>query len=192
MHFATSLALAFWLTFGGLCATAAEPPQPPTGQSGAKLVLEYADARFFEGPTWDPKSQKLYFTAFGKETQILRLDAPGKVTTWLDKTQGVNGTYLSKEGRLLGAQAFGHRVMSYDFGAKGTTDPKVLFHDARLNQPNDLCQAPNGDIYFTDPDFDRKETSAVYRLSADGKAVAVITDMPVPNGIKTSPDGKKL
>ena len=58
---------------------------PATVASGATLVSVYHDDRFFEGPAWDTKSAKLYFTAFGKvngqdNQQILRLDAPGKVT----------------------------------------------------------------------------------------------------------------
>jgi gluconolactonase len=159
----------------------------------AALVVEYeAKGTFFEGPAWDPKTARLYFTAFkGKETSILRLDARGKATEWLGKTEGVNGMFLSSSGRLLGAQAFGHRVMSYAIGPDGPTDARALLHDKGLNQPNDLCEAPDGTIYFTDPDFNARKTSAVYMLK-DGKAKKVITDMPVPNGIKASPDGKVL
>jgi gluconolactonase len=170
----------------------AEPGLPPTAAEGAQLVEEYAANFFFEGPTWDPAGGKLYFTAFADTTQILRLDGPGKAAVWMDKTEGVNGTYLSLDGRLLGAQAYGHRVVSYGFGPDGPADPKVLLFDPSLNQPNDVCQAPNGDIYFTDPDFDKREKSAVYRLTADGKAAKVVTDMPVPNGLKTSRDGRTL
>jgi gluconolactonase len=172
---------------------AQEVPLPASVTAGGNLVEVYGDDRFFEGPTWDPKTGKLYFTAFGKgNQQVLRLDAPGKATVWLDKTEGVNGTFRSLDGRLLGAQAYGHRVMSYDFGADGPTDPKVLYHHPMLNQPNDVCQAPNGTIYFTDPDFKARKTSAVFRLTPDGKAEKVISDMPLPNGLKTSLDGKTL
>lgn len=179
-------------TFSGIVRSQ-DARMPGTVAEGAKLVVEYDDPRFFEGPTWDPKGKKLYFTAFGKNSQqILRLDAPNKVTVWLDNTKGVNGTYLSNDGRLLGAQAYGHRVMSYAFGPDGPSDTKVLYFDEKLNQPNDVCQAPNGDIYFTDPDFSKRKTSAVFRLTADGKATKVVEDMPVPNGLKTSLDGKTL
>jgi gluconolactonase len=167
---------------------------PPTVAEKAALTVEYeAKGTFFEGPTFDPKSGKLYFTAFtAKNTQVLRLDARGKARVFADKTEGVNGTCLSLDGKLLGAQAFGHRVLSYTIGDDGPTETKVLLYDKALNQPNDLCQAPDGTIYFTDPDFKNRKASAVYRLSKDGKAAKVITDMPVPNGIKTSPDGKTL
>lgn len=175
--------------------SAADAPLPATVADGAKLVSVYSDERFFEGPTWDPQSKKLYFTAFGSEkenTQILRLDAPGKVSIWLDKTEGVNGTYLANDGRLIAAQAFGHRVLSYGLGDSGPADTKVLLHDPKLHQPNDIAQAPNGDIYFTDPDFIGKSTSAVYLLDAKGQVTRIIEDMLVPNGCKVSNDGKTL
>jgi gluconolactonase len=179
---------------------AAEPAagMPATVAEGAKLAAVYGDDRFFEGPAWDPQTKKLYFTAFGKvdgqeNQQILRLDAPGKVTVWLDKTEGVNGMYMANDGRLLGAQAYGHRLMSYAIGPNGPSDARVLLHDVKLHQPNDVAQAPNGDIYFTDPDFKNKQTSAVYVYIPKTQQVKkVLEDMQVTNGLKVSNDGRSL
>jgi gluconolactonase len=171
----------------------ADTAMPSTVANGAKLVEVYSGKQFFEGPTWDQATKKLLFTAFkGKESQILRLDSDGKAHVWLDKTEGVNGTILSIDGRLLGAQAFGHRVVSYKIGPDGPLETKVVLEDTSLHQPNDVCQTPNGDIYFTDPDFKNKTSSAVYRLAPDGKATKVITEMKLPNGLITSLDGKTL
>jgi gluconolactonase len=176
-----------------LLAAGDAPRLPETVAPDAGLVIEYQDDRFFEGPTWHPGIGKLLFTAFGKDTtQILRLDGGGKAAVWLDRTEGVNGTYLAKSGRLLGAQAYGHRVMSYAVGPDGPTDTKVLYENKALNQPNDLCEAPNGDVYFTDPDFKDRKTSGVWLLRPDSKATKLIDDLPLPNGIKTSRDGKTL
>src|SRR5262245_18229004 len=138
--------------FAALLLSGGETPLPETVVKDARLVQVFAADLFFEGPTWDPKGKKLYFTAFGKgNQQILRLDAPGKAFVWMDQTQGVNGTCLSRNGRLLGAQAYGHCVVSYAFGKDGPADPMILVADDKLNQPNDVCQAPGGDVYFTDP-----------------------------------------
>src|SRR4051794_9106301 len=122
-------------------AAAETPPVPETVAEGAKLAVAYhAEDWFFEGPTWDPHGRKLYFTAFGMgQSQILRLDAPGRVVVWMDKTQGVNGTDLSRDGRLLGAQYMTHRIVSLGLGPEGPTDPKVLYANPKLNQPNDVC-----------------------------------------------------
>ena len=168
---------------------------PATVAEGAKLISVYHDDRFFEGPVWDPKTGKLFFTAFGQpkeNTQILRLDGPEKVTVWFDKTEGVNGMYLANDGRLLGAQAFGHRVLSMAIGETGPADTKVLLFDDKLHQPNDVAQSPNGDVYFTDPDFDKRETSAVYVLTVKGEVKKIIQDMRVPNGLKVANDGRRL
>lgn len=178
---------------------AADPPRPfpATVVPGAKLVSVFSDERFFEGPAWDPATKKLYFTAFGetngkKNEQILRLDAPGKAAVWQDQTEGVNGMYLANDGRLIGAQAYGHRVVSFAIGEKGPAETLVLLHDTTLHQPNDIAQSPTGDLYFTDPDFSKKETSGVYHLNPKGELRKIISDMQVPNGIKVSNDGRAL
>jgi len=168
---------------------------PATVAQGAKLVSVYHDDRFFEGPVWDTKTGKLYFTAFGQpkdNTQILRLDGPDKVSVWSDKTEGVNGMYLANDGRLLGAQAFGHRLLSMAINATGPAETKVLLFDDKLHQPNDVAQSPNGDVYFTDPDFDKGQTSAVYVIPAKGEVKKIIEDMRVTNGLKVSNDGRTL
>lgn len=198
-HLLRPLALLLSLSWVGLCAgstaRAAENfPMPSTAVEGAQLVTQYeAKKTFFEGPAWDPKTNKLYFTAFaGPKTQILRLDAPGKVHVFLDDAKGVNGMFLGKDGRLIGAQVYTHKVVSIGIGENGPTDIKDLYHNPKLIQPNDVCQAPNGNIYFTDPDFDQKKRSAVYLLTPQGAAKVVVSDMEITNGVRTSLDGKTL
>ena len=187
--------LLFWLFAFTAWLAPTHAALPPTLKPNAQLEEIYAADKSFEGPTWDPKTQKLFFTAFGKEkadTQILRLDGGGKATVWLDQTEGVNGTFLSHDGRLLGAQAFGHRVVRYDIGMNGPKATTVLLHAPKLNQPNDLCEASNGNIYFTDPDFAKRSNSAVFLLKPGGQPRKIISDMPLPNGLKVSLDGKTL
>src|SRR5215204_1804152 len=113
LGFVLAALAAVCVVAAGAAPAAGQAPWPSTVAPGAKLSVVYEDGRFFEGPSWDPATAKLYFTAFEKgNEQVLRLDAPGKVTVWMDRTQGVNGTYLSRTGRLLAAQAFGHNVLS--------------------------------------------------------------------------------
>jgi len=186
-----------------------EVPLPPTVQPEASIVEIYRDEElFFEGPVWAPASGKLFFTAFGKDNQqILRLERPGTAAVWLDHTQGVNGMFLSREGKILGAQAYGHRVMRYAVGPDGPVEEEVLAENPAWNQPNDVCQSPSGDLYFTDPDFKERKNSAVYHLPAKGVAPRsgafaprggasaprkIISDMPLPNGVIASNDGRTL
>jgi gluconolactonase len=179
-----------------LLAVAEEHSLPATVSDGAKPVEVYSANIWFEGPAWDKAAKKLYFTAYFKKdkkpvTQILRLDEPGKVTVWMDNAKDINGTCLGQDGRLYGAQNDTHSIVSMKIGADGPEDFKAVFHDDKLNQPNDVRQAPNGDFYFTDPEF-KTHKSAVYLLKADGKATPIISDLPAPNGITVSNDGKTL
>ena len=191
-----SAVLAAWSS--GAAPQGEEFPTPPTVAEGAGLTVVYEADSFFEGPVWDPVTGRLYFTSFRKDDnqQILRLDAPGKATVWMDKTQGVNGMRLSRGGRLLAAQAYGHHVFSMKIGTTGPEDVVALtdttFEGTTYNQPNDVAEAPNGGIYYTDPDFKGKSKSAVYYLSPERKASRVITNLKLPNGVLVSADGKTL
>jgi len=178
-------------------ALAGEPGMPSTVAPGAKLTELYAADAFFEGPVWHVPTGKLYFTLHkGKTNQVLRLDAPGKATVWMDNTEGIGGLFPAPEGRLLATQAYGHRLLSFGVGDNGPVDLKVLHHNKEWHQPNDLFRTPNGNIYFTDPDFKNQKTSAVYLYSpqpgGEGKVRKIIDDMAVTNGIIASPDGKTL
>ncbi|HAA48541.1 MAG TPA: hypothetical protein DCE43_02400, partial [Planctomycetaceae bacterium] len=82
--------------------------------------------------------------------------------------------------------------MSYSFGPKGPGDARALAVNMQWHQPNDVCQTPNGNIYFTDPDFANKKTSKVYLMTPDRKIRLIIQDMPLPNGVIASNDGKVL
>jgi gluconolactonase len=172
------------------------PGYPPTVADGSKPIVVYQENAFFEGPAWDQETGKLYFTAFKRDNQqILRLNGNGKASVWMDNSQGVNGMRMSRSGRLLGAQAYGHHVLSMKIGANGPEDIKSLtanFEGQTYNQPNDLAEAPNGGIYYTDPDFKGKTRSAVFYLSPQGVVRRIITHLKIPNGILVSNDGKTL
>jgi len=164
---------------------------------GAKLETVYDVKGFYEGPTWDPHTGKLYFTAFlDSGTQILRLDEPGNASVWMDKSRGANGTYLSNDGRLLAAQVMNVAIVSIGIGENGPTDLRVLASGGGgggdFGGPNDLCQTPRGDIYFTVPDFGKRESSRVYRFTPQGQVLVVVKDMALCNGVRTSIDGRTL
>ena len=110
----------------------------------------------------------------------------------MDHTEGVNGTFRARDGRLLAAQTYGHRVLSLRLGGVGPADVRVLAADPGWNQPNDICETPEGLIFTTDPDFKARKKSRVLRVNADGSVTPVIDDMEIPNGIVSSLDGRTL
>jgi gluconolactonase len=187
-----SIAVALVLVFPAALSRADEPAagMPAVVAEGAKLVEIYSEDAFFEGPVW--RRGALYFTKHkGRTNQVLRLDAPGETTVWIDNSEGIGGLFPDPDGGLFATQAYGHRLLRFNVSDRGPTDWEVLYHDPALHQPNDLCRTPDGKIYFTDPDFTEKKSSAVY-LYNRGKVSRVIDDMAVPNGIIASLDGKTL
>jgi len=177
---------------------APSPQIVPCPAPGAKLKTVYHHPGFYEGPAWNSREQKLYFTAFGSENgkksqRIMQLDKNGKASVWLDSSGGVNGMFMSADNKnLLGAVYMRHQVVAITIKENKPGEIKVLSASPEWFQPNDICQAPNGRIYFTDPDFKKRQHSKVFLLNRRGITVPIITDMKLPNGLITSPDGTKL
>jgi len=164
----------------------------PLVEPGAELIEEYsAEGIYFEGPSWDPVTEKLYFSKRTDGYQILRLDSPGVATVWMNNTPATNGTFLSINGRLLTADEDTQQIRSHRIGASGPEDSIVLGTGPK--KPNDLCQLPNGDIYFTGPDWGSGPTNqGVYLLEPNGVVTLVKNGLYQPNGIVSSNDGTKL
>ena len=163
---------------------------------GATLQQVYYDASYnFEGPTWDPNSNKLFFTKRPRSTgtyQILRLDSPNNATVWMDNAPQTNGTVLSIDGRLLTADESTMQIRSLRIGASGPEDAVVLCTTTLPDKPNDLCELANGNIYFTCPDWSSATYQGVYLLKPDGSVTRVNNALNQPNGILTSLDETKL
>jgi gluconolactonase len=184
------LAVVHFLT---CAATAhADPSNTATTTNSFPLEIVYEANWFFEGPVWDHRTGKLFFTAYRKDHQeVLRLDAPGNAVTWMDNAQDVSGMTLTRDGRLLMAQAITHQVIIADIGSDGPLNLTTLYANTSLNQPNDVRQRSDGGIYFSDPNF-KTNNSAVYFLETNGLARKVITNLSAPNGLQLSPDERLL
>jgi gluconolactonase len=163
---------------------------------GATIQQVYYDASYnFEGPTWDPNSNKLFFTKRPRNTgtyQILRLDSPGSATVWLTPSKQANGTVLSLDGRLLTADEETMQIRSHIIGTSGPQDTVVVANTPK--KPNDLCELINGDIYFTCPDWNGVGPTGqgVYLLEPNGVTTRVNNSLYQPNGIITSLNETKL
>jgi gluconolactonase len=82
----------------------------------------------------------------------------------------------------------GHNVLRIDPKTRKVT---VLAHDDKRNQPNDLAIAPDGTLYASDPNWDKK-TGQIWHIDRQGKTTLVAERMGTTNGIEVSPDGKTL
>lgn len=164
---------------------------------------------FVEGPVWvgdeiwfsDLVANRLYAVGADGATRLLLDNSGGATDAPHSEYPGSNGAVVDRDGTVLIAQHAARRIVR--IGRDMTMTP-VIERDAqgrRLNSPNDMVYAPDGALWFTDPAFGLagfdespdKEIpyNGVYRWK-DNRLTAVITDLPNPNGIALSPDGRRL
>jgi gluconolactonase len=163
---------------------------------------------FNEGPMWregrlwfsDLVGNKMYAVAPDGKVELLIDHAGGLDNAGPGFYRGSNAMATDKDGSVLMCQHGLRRIARVDdsLHVKNFLDK---WNGKRFNSPNDLVFAPDGSLWFTDPPFglDKKAEdpakeipfSGVFRY-ANGKVTAVIEDLPLPNGIGFSPDGKFL
>ena len=166
---------------------------------GATPQLVSKQFSFTEGPAVD-KQGNVFFTDQPND-KIWKYDTEGKLSVFMDSTGRSNGMYFDQKGNLLTCADENNQLWSISKDKKVT----VLVRDyagKKLNGPNDLWVAPNGDIYFTDPYYQRPywtrkqselDGEHVYLLRRGQKEpVRVIDNMQQPNGIVGTTDGKTL
>lgn len=164
--------------------------------------------KFTEGPMW--REGRLWFSDL-RDNKVFAVDRSGKLELLIERAGGLdpfptdswlgsNAMVTDKDGSVLLVQHGGRKIVRLD----AQLEPSTLldrYQGKKLNSPNDLAFAPDGSLWFTDPPFGltgmdkdpAKELSfnAVYRY-AGGKLEAKIKDLPQPNGLAFSPDGKTL
>jgi gluconolactonase len=166
---------------------------------GATPQLISRDFKFTEGPATD-KQGNIYFTD-QPNNKIWVYKTNGSLALFLDSAGRSNGLYFDKKGNLLSCADEQMQLWSINRHKKIT----VLINDLnnkKLNGPNDLWVSPRGDIYFTDPYYQRSwwtrtkpdlEAEKVYVLTRGSKIpVPVVDSLKRPNGIVGTPDGKYL
>jgi gluconolactonase len=203
VHPAVALAFAFCLLVTNALAFTADRGRPlaDTGiiADGATPQLVSRTFSFTEGPAAD-KQGNVYFTD-QPNNKIWKYDTDGRLSLYLDSAGRSNGLYVDKKGNLLSCADEQNQLWSISSNKEIT----VLVNDLdgkKLNGPNDLWVSPRGDIYFTDPYYQRSwwtrtrpeiEGEKVYFLAKGSQVpVPVVDSLQRPNGIIGSADGKLL
>jgi gluconolactonase len=173
------------------------PAQSPIAP-GAKPV-NHGNVGAGEGPAWSPNGDGLYFSGGGN---ITRRGVDGRVEIFREQA-GANGLLFDLEGRLVVCETRNRRVTRTERDGSITVLADQ-YGGQRFNQPNDLTIDSKGRIYFTDPQYGRRDgmemrdtegklVEGVYRIDAPGKVSRIIThEVDRPNGILVSPDEKHL
>ncbi len=165
--------------------------------------------QFTEGPLW--RHGRLWFVDQTGNT-VFAMTPDGKLTPLIDRSSGFrdlpapvgpNGMAPDKDGSVVMCEQNGRAVVRL-VGPDDALEVKSLlqaYDGKRLNSPNDIVFAKDGSFYFTDPPYGLKQRdqdpakelpfNAVYHY-AHGRLTAIIRDLPLPNGINFSPDGKTM
>ncbi len=166
-----------------------------------------------EGPAWDARRGRLYFTDV--PANVAYVWKPGEgVTTFLDpsgiarenaqgfRESGANGLLLSRSGRLLVCNHGRRSVEELDLDSGVRRVLASEFNGKAFNSPNDIIESSDGTLFFTDPPYGLEglnnsplkemASNGVYRLSPDGSLARIVGDMSFPNGAALSPDERYL
>lgn len=199
-----------------------EAPYPATGEiqrldpaldalldPDAQIELLASGFDWSEGPVWDFRADRLYFSDIPRNTVFQWKEGAG-VSIFLSpsgytgssyegREPGSNGLGFDLQGRLVLCQHGDRRVARLVADRWGYETIVDSFEGQRLRSPNDLCFDEQGNLFFTDPPYgmparEQKQidASSVYRVSNDGTLAQLPIDLKRPNGIGISPDQRTL
>jgi gluconolactonase len=169
-------------------------PYRVAAQDQPAVTLVQGGFQFVEGPTMAADGA-VYFTDI-PANQILVWREGKKVEPWIEPSMHANGLMIEEGGRLVACQMDGS-VVAYNLTTKESEVLADKFEGKRFNAPNDLVIDSVGGVYFTDPLY-RAPTplpqgaQAFYYIAVDRTVTRLSGDLPAPNGIGLSPDGKSL
>src|SRR5258705_3955098 len=173
------------------------PDIPGVVKAGTKVIVIKDDFQGTEGPIALPDGT-VAFTE-GGANRITRIDKDGKVSVYLDNTNGSNALAFDSKGRLMTVQRGPAHVQIGVVAAKAS---EATLADNFEGSPNDLVVARNGGVYFTVPGPIAARGSTppstpfvpvVYYIApGSGKAVKAADGITNPNGVQLSPDEKTL
>jgi len=165
----------------------------PVVADGARVEKIAGGFVFTEGPA--ARSDTLYFTEH-RENEVWRWTPDGGTELFWSGTGGVGGLYFTADGDLAATASRSRSIVVRNMATGEVRELARGYGDKNYNGPNDLWVAPDGGVYFTDPDFGRRPSDfgggRVFHVAPDGRVTSVIEDMLQPNGVIGTPDGRTL
>ena len=177
------------------CAADYSNLNTPNYLGSVKTLATIKDTKVFtEGPAWG--NGALYFTNVPAE-KILKWDGR-QVSVFRENSNQANGLHFDSKGNLWACEGGVGRVTRTDWNTGEISVLADTYNSFPLAAPNDLCFDYQGRLFFSSrPGADdpaKGNVNAVYRLDEDGQLDQVLAwpDIHMPNGLVTSPNGKKL
>ncbi|HEX3694674.1 MAG TPA: SMP-30/gluconolactonase/LRE family protein [Polyangia bacterium] len=149
-----------------------------------------------EGPVWVDAQKALYFAQMGSSStngQINKYTPADGMFTVFVKNVGVGGLAVDQDGMLVAASYDSRTLTRFDPATAKRTDVPGggSFNGQKFNEVNDVVVRGDGNMYFSDPNFnDANAAQGFYRLSpAPESKVSLVFSARNANGIALSPDG---
>lgn len=154
----------------------------------ADLTPENSFTPGVEGPAVD-KMGNVYAVNFAEQGTIgiVRPDGTAEVYVTLPEGSVGNGIRFDKAGNMYIADYPQHNVLKVD----ADRNIMVFAHEPRMNQPNDLAIAKNGQLFASDPNWGAS-TGQLWRIDPDGSVHLLEANMSTTNGIEVSADEQHL
>lgn len=160
--------------------------------------------RWAEGPVYFPEGGYLLWSDIPNNRIMKYSERDGSVSVFRANANYANGNARDRQGRLVTCEHSVTRRITRTERDGSITVLADSFEGKRLNAPNDIVVKSDDSVWFTDPLFGingewegsrakpEQAGTNVYRIAADGRISAVITDLVNPNGLAFSPDEKHL
>jgi len=160
---------------------------------------------FTEGPIWNKEGRFLLFSDMPGDVRRRWSEEDG-VTEVANPSNKGNGMTYDANGRLLVCEHSTSSLVRMDPNGTGSGRDVVASHyeGKELNSPNDVIEASDGSIYFSDPWYGRMPVfgvererelgfQGVYRIApGGGDPQLLVDDFEQPNGLCFSPDESLL
>lgn len=180
---------------------------------GSRIEVLAEGYSWSEGPVWIPQGRYLLFSDVPKN-RIHRWSSQDGASIFMEpsghagpdtkgfREPGSNGLIRGQDGAVLMADHGSRAIARLDLANRSKTLLATHYAGRRFNSPNDLVQANDGSVFFTDPPYGLdgldqsplKEATqnGVYRLDPDGRVSLLESGLTFPNGIALSPDETTL
>jgi len=187
-----------------VCAKGATYGAPLSAMTMPATLVK-AGFTFPEGPVWIASVGALFFSDMnmsgggtnGPPSIMHKLTPPSTVEDFIPMS-GSNGLAIAADGQILAATHDTRSLTKFDPVTKARTNLMLTYMGKHFNSPNDVTVRSDGNIYFSDPDYQlggrTNETmiTGVYRVSPAGEVSLVDGNQQQPNGITLSVDQNTL
>lgn len=156
---------------------------------------------FTEGPVWHPHEKHVIFSDMPGD-HMRKWTAADGITTFRKPCHMANGNTYDRQGRLVTCEHSSSRVTRTEHDGTITVLASH-WQGKELNSPNDIVVRSDGAIFFSDPDFGRRQRFGIprekdldfqglYMIRPDGSLTLLADDFGQPNGLCFTLDEKTL